>query len=66
MLSILAALRSDKRQVGNAWYNENLADLMLAGSPHTSCLTPEGSKVGRPHGNTEGSASQSEVLKAIL
>ena len=40
--------------------------LMLAGSPHTSCLTPEGSKVGRPHGNMEGSASHSELLKAIL
>ena len=39
---------------------------MLAGSPHTSCYTPEGSKVGRPHGNMEGSASHSEQLNAIL
>jgi hypothetical protein len=39
---------------------------MLVGSPHTSYYTPEGSKVGRPHGNMEGSASHSELLKAIL
>ena len=39
---------------------------MLVGSPHTSYYTPEGSKVGRPHGNMEGSASHSEQLNAIL
>jgi hypothetical protein len=39
---------------------------MLAGSPHTSCLTPEGSKVVCPHGNIEGSASHSEQPNAIL
>ena len=39
---------------------------MLAGSLHTSCYTPEGSKVGRPHGDMGGSAIHSELLKAIL
>ena len=34
--------------------------LMLVGSPHISYCTPEGSKVGRHHGDVDGSASHSE------
>ena len=40
--------------------------LMSVGSPHTSYWSPEGSKVGRHHGDMVGSASHSELPKAIL
>ena len=50
----------------SCWCNENLLALMSVGSPHTSYCTPEGSKVGRHHGDVDGSASHSELLKAIL
>ena len=40
--------------------------LRSVGSSHTSYSTPEGSKVGRHHGDMVGSASHSELHKAIL
>ena len=33
---------------------------MSVGSPHTSYCTPERAKVGRHHGDVDGSASHSE------
>ena len=44
----------------SCWCNESVVPLMSVGSPHTSYCTPEGSKVGRHHGDVEGSASHSE------
>ena len=61
MLSSMVDIRSDKRAY--RWVvgaMKILLALMSVGSPHTSYCTPEGSKVGRHHGDVDGSASHSE------
>ena len=40
--------------------------LMSVGFPHTSYCTPEGSKVGRHHGDVDGSASHSEQYNTTI
>ena len=45
---------------------KSLLALMSVGSSHISYWSLEGLKVGRHHGDMVGSASQSELHKAIL
>ena len=62
MLSSMVDIRSDKRAFRGVVGTMELMvfTLMSVGSPRTSYCTPEGSKVGRHHGDVDGSASHSE------
>ena len=63
MLSPICVVNTGEERVGAM---KVIVALMSVGSPHTSYCTPEGLKVGRHHGDMVGSASHSELHKAIL
>ena len=63
MLSPICVVNTGEEGVGAM---KVVVTLMSVGSSHTSYSTPEGSKVGRHHGDMVGSASHSEQHNAIL